>query len=44
MKTIEELKETKLFKAFIIVFIAACLFQIFGAGYSFGQWVQSKSF
>mgnify|MGYP001494662384 CR=1 FL=1 len=31
--------KSNLFKVFMVVFIAACLFKIFGSGYDFGQWL-----
>ncbi|MBB3839912.1 hypothetical protein FHS57_003923 [Runella defluvii] len=34
-----QLVKSKLFKVFVVVFIAACLFKIFGSGYDFGQWL-----
>jgi hypothetical protein len=39
MRKFEEFKQTNLFKVFLITFIAACIFKIFGAGYSVGQWL-----
>lgn len=33
------LLKSRLFKVFVVVFIAACLFKIFGSGYDFGQWL-----
>lgn len=37
--TFDEIKKTNLFKVFLVVFIAACLFKIIGSGYEFGQWL-----
>lgn len=34
-----QLVKSRLFKVFLVVFIAACLFKIFGSGYDFGQWL-----